>query len=194
MKRRMAGLIGRGVALGILAATTVQADYSANPLVRTLKHQQFEVKGAAQFDFADNDHDTVGWLGGMGWRATELWTLGIYGSIRGSERRLPTRMHQMYGLGLYADVTLFAQDPWTSFAEARIGMLDPSGPFYPTSMHLAGLLGVRWALTQRMQLSLAGVAQWATHAVFNYEATADGNSFAADRTDFGIEAGMRFAF
>lgn len=181
------------LAAGAYGAPSRLAPYTDNPLVQSLAQQRLFVEAATQIDTASNDHDTLSFFGILGTYISDSWTAGAYGSVRGSDRRFPNRMSTMYGIGAFSEYNLAPQAAVQPFGGARLGIIDTDGPANPTSLHIAGILGVKVPLTERLILSAAGILNWAEEDILDYTENEDG-SFSAENQDFGLEFGLRFAF
>lgn len=175
---------------GVLTIPTARADYTSNPLVQWALRQTFEARLDMQFDFAGNDHNTAGFLAGLGHAPSECLTVGLYGSVRGSDRAWPNRMKKIRGLGAYAEYSFLPDNAVQPFVEGRLGVLDPTGPRYPTSLHLAGIFGVRIPLNEIVHVALSGAIHWAEDKIFNWR----DSSRTGDQTDFTLDLGLRLRF
>lgn len=167
--------------------------YLDNPLAQWVVRQSFEARFEIQTNFDGNENPPAAFLAGIGYQASELLTLGLYGLTRSSDRRLPKRMRGLVGFGGYTEMRLPTQGAVTPFGGLRVGLLDPKGPGYGNAFHLGAQVGVLIPLTPRLFLSLAGGAQVTQKDFFNYREKGDGR-VAADNTDMTIDVGLRAVF
>ncbi len=177
-----------------LATPAALAPYTDNPLVEFLSQQRYHLFLNIQADPSNNDHDTLSFVGGIGYFPLEKLSVGLYGSVRNSDRLYPVRMKQMLGLGLFAEYNLAPYATVQPFGGLRYGFIDSSGRGNPTSTHAALLGGLKFAFNQNTALSVAGVFNWAEDEIFDYKQNKGDGSFTGSQTDFGIEVGIRFGF
>jgi len=189
----IASLILTAIALPAFAASAGLAPYTDNPLVEFLARQRYHVLAGIQADTASNDHDVLTFIGGIGYYPAEQLALGLYASVRSSDRLLPYRMSRMYGFGLFSEYNFAPTATLQPFGGLRIGLIDTTGPGNPTSLHAAALGGAKLAISENLALSAAAVLNWAQEDLLDYEQFDDG-SFSTSNTDIGIEIGLRFGF
>jgi hypothetical protein len=189
----VASFLCAGFISTVMAAPASLAPYTDNPLVEFLAHQRYHTFAGVQIDTASNDHDAMTLIGGVGYFPTDKISLGLYASTRGSDRRFPVRMSSMTGFGVFSDYNLAPQAVLQPFAGLRVGMLDTTGPASPTSLHIAALGGLKWAINSNIRLTAAGVLNWAQEDLLDYTESDDG-SYSTSNTDLGIELSLRFGF
>jgi hypothetical protein len=177
----------------VLAASTALAPYTDNPLVEFLARQRYHVVLGLQADLASNDHDALSLVAGFGYFPVSQLAVGVYGTVRNSDRLYPFRMKQMYGLGLFSEYNFAPVAAIQPFAGGRFGFIDTSGPGNPTSMHAAALGGVKIAFNKNIALSTAAVLNWTADDILDYKQSSDG-TFKSSNTDIGIEVSLRFGF
>ncbi len=180
---------------GVLAGSTTtlaQGVYTSNPLVEWLVRQAFELRLDVQADTQDNKHDRIGLFGGFGWGFNESLSLGLYGSLRGSDRDLPARSSTIRGAGVYSEYSINPSATMTPVVGLRLGILTPTGPKSPTSTHIAGSAGIRAAMNDHLHLVLTATVNWTEDEILNYRRTQTG--FKADTTDTSIDLGLRYRF
>lgn len=177
-----------------VATPPALAPYTDNPLVEFLSQQRYHTFIALQADTASNDHDALTLIGGFGYFPLEKLSVGIYGSVRNSDRRYPSRMKQMYGFGLFTEYNFAPAAAVQPFGGLRLGIIDTTGPSNPTSMHAAALGGVKIAFNRNVALSLSGVFNWTEEDLLHYRQNEEDGSFKSSNTDFGIELGLRLGF
>jgi len=149
-------LLQHGLVICILCLFTAEAwatpaglaPYTDNPLVEFLSRQRYHVFVGTQIDTSSNDHDLLGFVGGIGYFPAEKVSVGLYGSLRNSDRRWPRKMRQMIGFGLFTEYNFAPFDTIQPFGGLRVGFIDSSGPNNPTSFHTAALGGVKFAFNQ----------------------------------------------
>ncbi len=169
------------------------APYTDNPLVEFLARQRYHLFVSTQIDTSSNDHDTLGLVGGIGYFPTEKASVGLYGSVRNSDRRFPRRMRQMIGFGLFTEYNLAPYSAVQPFGGLRLGFIDSSGHTNPTSAHAALLGGLKFAFNRNVALSISGVFNWTEDDILDYKEDDDG-TFSSSDTDLGVEIGLRFGF
>jgi len=172
--------------------TLAQGVYTTNPLVEWIVRQSFELRLDAMIDSQDNQHHRAGMLGGFGWGLTDSLSLGIYGSMRGSDRDQPARSSVIRGTGAYGEYSFYPSARIAPIAGLRLGILAPTGPRAPTSLHVAGSAGMRAALTDRLHLVLTGTVNWAEDPILNYRRTDTG--YKVSDMDASIDLGLRYRF
>lgn len=183
------------VSIPALATPAGLAPYTDNPLVEFLARQRYHAFIGTQIDPSSNDHDTLGLVGGMGYFPLDKVSVGVYGSLRNSDRRWPRKMRQMIGFGLFTEYNFAPYNTWQPFGGLRVGFIDSTGPYNPTSFHTAILGGVKVAFNENVALSIAGVFNWAQDPIFDYNDNYDElRAGSGSQTDLGIEIGLRFGF
>lgn len=190
-----------GLIIGCLGMFTASASatpaglapYTDNPLVEFLAQQRYHLFAATQIDTSSNDHDAMSLIGGFGYFPAERVSVGLYGSLRNSDRQFPRRMKQMIGFGVFTEYNANSYGSLQPFGGLRLGFIDSSGPNNTTSTHAAILGGVKFAFNNHVALSLSGVFNWAEDDIFDYTEDDDG-TFSASDTDVGVEIGLRFGF
>lgn len=189
--RRLTGIV---LVAGCMASPAIYAQgaYTSNPLAEWLMQESFELRIETQADIASNKHHRFGILAGFGWGFTESISLGFYGSLRGSDRDLPARWKVLRGLGMYGEYRFDPIFDIVPIAGLRAGILSPTGPSAPTSLHLAGNAGLRIPLTAHVHLALTGSLNWTQDKLLNYRRTR--NHYKADNTDISIDLGLRYLF
>ena len=181
-------------ALPAVATPPALAPYTDNPLVEFLSQQRYHTFVAVQADTASNDHDTLSLIAGLGYFPREKVAAGLYGSVRNSDRRLPLRMKQMIGFGLFTEYNYAPYATVQPFGGLRLGFIDSSGHTNPTSFHAAAIGGMKFAFNQNVALSISGVLNWSEDDIFDYKENMDDGTSKSSNTDFGIEIGVRFGF
>ncbi len=184
-----------GAGLGLLFGLQASAmPYIDNPLVQWIPQQRFEMKFELQTNFDSNEDPPAAWLAGFGYGVTDTLTVGLYGSVRASDRTLPKRMKRVFGFGGYIEQRFSPLGVLVPYVGGRVGLLDSTGPGYPTALHLSGQAGLLWPLTDRLGLTVAGTLQWAGEDFFNYTDAANEAGFRADDTDITLDVGLRLMF
>ncbi len=168
--------------------------YVDNPLVQWLPQQRFEIKLEMQSNFDSAEDAPAAWLAGFGYGVTDSLSVGLYGSVRESDRMLPKRMKRMYGLGGYVEQRLGEVGFLVPYLGGRVGLLDSTGPGYSTALHLSAQAGVLWPLTDRLGLTLSGTVQWASEEFFNYSSASNAKGYTADDMDITLDLGLRLMF
>ncbi len=182
------------VSISALATPAGLAPYTDNPLVEFLARQRYHVFIGTQVDTSSNDHDALSLIGGLGYFPVENLSIGVYGSLRNSDRLFPQRMKQLYGVGLFAEYNTAPRAAVQPFGGLRLGIIDTTGPTNPTSVHAALLGGLKFALNNNVAVSFSGVLNWTEEDILDYKQNKQDGSFSTSNTDFGIEIGLRFGF
>jgi len=150
-----------------------------------------ELKVAAQIDPDSGEDSAVGGLLGLGYLFTDSLTAGVYGSIVTSDRELPVDVNRIYGMGVYGEQDLTVGYDLMPFVGASVGFLDPTGPDQSTPLHLAGWLGLRYALSGNMAISCAATLHWADEEIFDYKQKGP-SDWEADDVDATADIAIRF--
>lgn len=180
--------------LPAVATPPALAPYTDNPLVEFLSQQRYHAFVNLQADTASNDHDVLTIVGGIGYFPLEKLSVGLYGSVRRSDRLYPVRMKHMTGFGLFTEYNLAPYAVVQPFGGLRLGFIDSNGPGNPTSKHVAALAGLKFAFNQNVALSLSGVFNWTSDDILDYKQNKEDGSFTSSDTDVGVEVGLRFGF
>jgi hypothetical protein len=160
-----------------------------------LRAGNVEFQAAAQLDWASHDEGPVGgWLG-VGYRplAVDNLTYGLYGRVQPTDRDLPRKMSRMYGLGIFGEWDVDCGCTVTPFARLSAGLLDTTGPEYPTAFETGASVGGKYALTKQVSLAVALSGMWTDEALLDYESKG-GGKWDASHMDATVDVGMRFAF
>jgi hypothetical protein len=192
----MTSILFVAMATPVFAVSPGLAPYTDNPLVEFLARQRYHVVLGVQADTASNDHDPVTLVGGFGYFPMDKLSVGLYASLRNSDRKHPTEMRQMYGFGLFSEYNFAPDAVLQPFGGLRLGFIDTTGPANPTTQHAALLGGVKFSLNRNLALTAAGVLNWTKDEILDHkESFTDGNvSYSGSNTDVGIEIGLRFGF
>jgi hypothetical protein len=138
------------------------------------------------------EESPIAGLAGIGYLPQDNLTVGVYGSFQTTDRNLPRKMRRMYGAGAYLEYDLTVGYRLMPFVGASVGMIDTTGPAYPTALHLVGTFGVKYALQDSLCLSLSINGHWASEDLFDYKT--DGVNWDANPYDITMDAGVRFLF
>ncbi len=193
MKRLTMGLVA---VLAVFTAANAEASgrYLRHPFFQNLP--DMEVRVETQFGYGDTGDLPFGLLGSFGIGMGDSWTVGAYGQVVTSDRDLPNRVKQFFGIGGFAEYRLSRELPVAPYAGVRAGILDSTGPSAPTLPYVGGYAGVLYPLNDLVSFSLALTYHWAGEedGFEAYDYRRSGSGFRSESSAITLDAGVRLAF
>jgi hypothetical protein len=142
----------------------------------------------------DTDDANAGILARGGYRVGPSASVGLYGSFLASDRTLPAKTDEIYGLGGFVEVGPATTDfLFVPYAGASLGLIDSSGPNDDTLIHATGSLGLRFPIGDRLAFTVGATGHWADEKFFD-ERTEGIRRIEGDRTDVTGDLGLTFRF